>query len=167
MWKHFDQVDEPRVHYLIEHQLRDIIILTILAVICGADTWVEIEEYGRSKQSWLETFLSLPHGIPSHDTIARVFARLCPQQLQECFLSWIEAVAKITHGEVIAIDGKTLRHSYDSAHNQKAIHMVSAWATENNLVLAQVKVDEKSNEITAIPIKAGWDEKYLLKILFS
>lgn len=151
LWKHFEPVDDPRVHYLIEHQLQDILIITILAVICGADTWVEIEEYGRSKQSWLETFLSLPNGIPSHDTIARVFARLCPQQLQESFLSWIEAVAEMTSGEVIAIDGKTLRHSYDSAQNQKAIHMVSAWATENNLVLAQVKVDEKSNEITAIP----------------
>lgn len=96
LWKHFEPIDDPRVHYLIEHQLQDILIITILAVICGADTWVEIEEYGRSKQSWLETFLSLPNGIPSHDTIARVFARLSPQQLQECFLSWIEAVAEMT-----------------------------------------------------------------------
>ena len=96
-------------------------------------------------------FLELPNGIPSHDTFARVFGRLNPQQFQQCFLDWIKAINKITEGEVIAIDGKTLRHSYDKGDGKKAIHMVSAWATENRLALGQVKVDKKSNEITAIP----------------
>ncbi len=149
--KHFENVEEPRTSYLIEHKLLDIIALTIFAVICGAETWVEIEEYGHSKKQWLETFLELPHGIPSHDTIARLFARLSPEQLQQSFLSWINTIAQITQGEVIAIDGKTLRHSYDSGKNKGAIQMVSAWASQNNLVLGQVKVAEKSNEITAIP----------------
>lgn len=149
--EHFKALEDPRVEHLLEHQLLDIIGLTICAVICGADSWVDIEEYGQSKQDWLSTFLSLANGIPSHDTIARVFARLNPEGLQACFLSWVRSIAQLCSGEVIAIDGKTLRHSYDSGGNKGAIHMVSAWATQNHLVLGQVKVDEKSNEITAIP----------------
>ena len=155
--KHFESIDEPRTEYLIEHQLLDIIAITICAVICGADSWVEIEEYGYSKQEWLQKFLALPNGIPSRDTIRRLFAQLDPKQLQSCFLSWIKTIAKLTEGEVIAIDGKSLRHSYDQGKNRGAIHMVSAWASQNSLVLGQVKVNEKSNEITAIP--------QLLKIL--
>ncbi|RMD70502.1 ISAs1 family transposase [Cyanobacterium sp. Dongsha4] len=151
LWKHFENIEDPRTSYLIEHKLVDIVALTILAVICGADSWVEIEEYGKSKQSWLERFLELPNGIPSHDTIARLFARLCPKQLQSAFLDWINHVAQITQGEIIAIDGKTLRSSYDWSQNKSAIHMVSAWASNNNLVLGQLKVEDKSNEITAIP----------------
>ena len=151
LWKYFESIDDPRTSYLIHHKLIDIITLTILAVICGADTWVDIEEYGKSKQSWLQTFLELPNGIPSHDTIARLFARLSPQQLQSAFIDWINEIAQITQGEVIAIDGKRLRRSYDSSKNQGVIHMVSAWASQNNLVLGQLKVDDKSNEITAIP----------------
>lgn len=151
LWQHFESIDDPRTSYLIEHKLLDIIALTILAIICGADTWVEIEEYGKSKHSWLQTFLELPNGIPSHDTIARLFARLSPEQLQSAFLNWISEIAQITQGEVIALDGKRLRSSYDSSNNQSAIQMVSAWASQNNLVLGQLKVDEKSNEITAIP----------------
>ena len=149
--KHFESIDEPRTEYLIEHQLLDIIAITICAVICGAESWVEIEEYGYSKQEWLQQFLALPNGIPSRDTIRRLFAQLDPEQLQSCFLSWIKTIAQLTKGEVIAIDGKTLRHSYDTGKNQGAIHMVSAWASQNRLVLGQVKVSEKSNEITAIP----------------
>lgn len=149
--EHFKTLEDPRVEHLLEHQLLDIIGLTICAVIGGADTWVDIEQYGQSKQDWLNTFLRLSNGIPSHDTIARVFARLKPEALQECFLSWVRSIAQLCCGEVIAIDGKTLRHSYDSGGSKGAIHMVSAWATQNHLVLAQVKVDEKSNEITAIP----------------
>lgn len=149
--EHFQTLEEPRVEYLLEHKLLDIIGLTICAVICGADSWVDIEQYGQSKQDWLSTFLPLSNGIPSHDTIARVFARLNPSALQECFVCWARSVAQLCSGEVIAIDGKTLRHSYDRGGGKGAIHMVSAWATENHLVLGQVKVDEKSNEITAIP----------------
>jgi predicted transposase YbfD/YdcC len=116
-----------------------------------ADSWTDIEEYGRAKAEWLGTFLSLPHGIPSHDTIARVFARLDPEQMQHCFVSWIAAISQLSQGEIVAIDGKTVRGSYDRSSSQGAIHMVSAWASANRLVLGQRKVDEKSNEITAIP----------------
>lgn len=149
--KHFENLEDPRTEYLIEHRLIDIIGITICAVICGANSWVEIEEYGKSKVEWLKGFLALPNGIPSHDTIRRLFAQLDPEQLQSCFLSWIKTIAQLTQGEVIAIDGKSLRHSYDRGKNQGAIQMVSAWASQNRLVLGQVKVDEKSNEITAIP----------------
>lgn len=149
--EHFKDLEDPRAEHLLEHQLLDIIGLTICAVICGADSWVDIEHYGKAKQAWLSGFLALPNGIPSHDTIARLFAALDPSGLQACFLSWVKALAHLSAGEVIAIDGKTLRHSYDTGGNKGAIHMVSAWATQNRLVLGQVKVDEKSNEITAIP----------------
>lgn len=149
--KYFEDLEDPRTHYLIEHRLLDIVGITICAVICGADSWVEIEEYGNSKLEWLKEFLELPNGIPSHDTIGRLFAQLDPEKLQSCFLSWIKTIASLTEGEVIAIDGKTVRHSYDKGKNKGAIHMVSAWANQNRLVLGQVKVNEKSNEITAIP----------------
>ena len=148
---HFGEMEDPRVERSKQHKLIDIITIAICAVICGADTWVDIETYGRAKFEWLKQFLELPNGIPSHDTFSRLFARLNPQQFQQCFVNWIRAINKMTTGEVIAIDGKSLRHSYDKEANQKAIHMVSAWATENRLVLGQVKVDKKSNEITAIP----------------
>jgi predicted transposase YbfD/YdcC len=120
-------------------------------VICGANNWVEIENYGHAKKEWLETFLELPNGIPSHDTLMRVFARLKPKELQQCFLDWIEAVAEITKGQVIAVDGKSLRRALERGENRGAIHMVSAWASKNRLVLGQTKVNAKSNEITAIP----------------
>jgi predicted transposase YbfD/YdcC len=149
--EHFKHLEDPRAEHLLEHQLLDIIGLTICAVVCGADSWVDIEHYGKAKQDWLKGFLKLSNGIPSHDTIARLFAALKPEALQECFLNWVKAVADLSAGEVIAIDGKTLRHSYNTGTNQGAIHRVSAWASQNRLVLGQVKVDEKSNEITAIP----------------
>lgn len=148
---HFAKLDDPRDERGKDHLLLDIVAITICAVICGAESWVDVELYGQSKQAWLATLLSLSNGIPSHDTFARVFARLDPEQMQQCFLSWIEAISQLSAGEVIAIDGKTLRHSYDSANGKGAIHMVSAWASANRLVLGQYKVDEKSNEITAIP----------------
>lgn len=148
---HFKDLEDPRVEYLVDHYLLDIIGLTICAVICGADTWVEVETYGRAKEEWLHQFLALPNGIPSHDTIARLFAALNPDALQECFLRWVRSVAQLSAGEIIAIDGKTLRHSYDTGGDKGAIHMVSAWASQNRLVLGQVKVADKSNEITAIP----------------
>ena len=148
---HFSAIEDPRIDRSKHHKLIDIITIAICAVICGAKGWTDIETYGRVKYEWLKQFLELPNGIPSHDTFARLFARLNPQQFQQCFLNWIKAINKITSGEVIAIDGKTLRHSYDKGAEQGAIHMVSAWATENRLVLGQLKVDKKSNEITAIP----------------
>jgi predicted transposase YbfD/YdcC len=148
---HFSTIDDPRIERSKQHKLIDIITIAICAVICGAEGWTDIETYGVTKYEWLKQFLELPNGIPSHDTFARLFARLNPQQFQQCFLSWIKAINKVTSGEVIAFDGKSLRHSYDKKAEKGAIHMVSAWATENRLVLGQVKVDEKSNEITAIP----------------
>lgn len=148
---HCQELEDPRVDYLVEHRLLDIIGLTICAVICGADTWVDIELYGQSKQAWLQRFLALPNGIPSHDTIARLFAALNPKTFQTCFLSWVRSVGQLSTKQVIAIDGKTLRHSYDRGADKGAIHMVSAWATQARLVLGQVKVNDKSNEITAIP----------------
>jgi predicted transposase YbfD/YdcC len=149
--EHFSGLDDPRAQHSIEHLLLDIVIVTICAVICGADTWVEIENYGLAKQEWLETFLDLPNGIPSHDTFERVFARLRPDQLQQCFLNWVQAVFNITDGQLISLDGKTLRGSYECGGKQGMIHMVSAWASQNRLVLGQRKVNEKSNEITALP----------------
>ena len=148
---HFAKIEDPRVERTRQHKLIDIITIAICAVICGAEGWTDIETYGLAKYSFLKQFLELPNSIPSHDTFSRVFARLNPQQFQQCFLNWMRVINKMTSGEVIAIDGKSLRHSYDKEAGLNAIHMVSAWATENRLVLGQVKVNEKSNEITAIP----------------
>jgi predicted transposase YbfD/YdcC len=148
---YFAKMEDPRVDRTKRHKLIDILTIAICAVICGADSWVAIELYGCTKYEWLETFLELPNGIPSHDTFARVFAQLNPQQFQECFLNWMKSIQNRTLGEVVAIDGKTLCGSHDKSSGQSAIQMVSAWATTNKLVLGQVKVDSESNEITAIP----------------
>ena len=148
---HFSGLEDPRIDRTKLHKLLDIIVIAICAVVCGADSWVDVEMFGHAKHEWLKTFLELPNGIPSHDTFGRVFGLLDPDQFQRCFLSWIKAVSHITEGQVIAIDGKTLRGSYDKGLGKGAIVMVSAWATANRLVLGQVKVDDKSNEITAIP----------------
>ncbi|AFZ33932.1 transposase, putative [Stanieria cyanosphaera PCC 7437] len=134
---HFRSLPDPRAKHRIEHRLIDIVMITICAVICGADNWVDIENYGHAKQDWLKEFLELPYGIPSHDTLMRVFARLKPEHLQQCFLNWIQAVSQITKGQVIAIDGKSLLSALERGQNRGAIHMVSAWATENRLVLGQ------------------------------
>ncbi len=148
----FSELEDPRTEkHSSRHKLIDIMMLTIIAVICGADSWVAVEKFGHSKYEWLKTFLELPNGIPSHDTIGDFFARLNPQQLRESFLKWINALFDFSGGEIIAVDGKTLRHSYDTASSRPAIHMVNAWACKNNLVLGQFKTEEKSNEITAIP----------------
>jgi predicted transposase YbfD/YdcC len=148
---YFAELSDPRVERTKLHLLLDILVIAICAVICGADTWVEIQAYGEAKEAWLRRFLRFPHGIPSHDTFARVLARLKPEELQHCFLRWMQAVSEVTQGEVVAIDGKTLRRSFDRATGKGAIHMVSAWASANRMVLGQQEVDEKSNEITAIP----------------
>ena len=147
----FADLEDPRVERTKRHLLTDIITLAICGVICGADGWTEIEKYGKAKLSWLQTFLELPEGIPSHDTLGRVFARLDPEVFQTCFLRWVQTVNAITAGQVIAIDGKCLRCSHNKSLGKEAIHMVSAWATTNHLVLGQRRVDTKSNEITAIP----------------
>jgi len=149
--KHFGDVEDPRIERKKLHKLIDIMVIAICAAICGADTWEDVETFGKAKQKWFEGFLELPNGIPSHDTFNRVFNRLDPEQFQSCFMSWISAASKIISGQVVAIDGKVLRRSHDHGVGKAAIDMVSAWATANHLVLGQVKVDEKSNEITAIP----------------
>lgn len=132
------------------HQLEDIILIAILAVMCGGEGWVDIEAFGKAKEEWLKTFLALPNGIPSHATFGRVFARIDGQQFEQCFLSWVQSLNEKISG-VVAIDGKTLRRSHDRAKGKKALHLVSAWASEARLMLGQVTVEEKSNEITAIP----------------
>lgn len=151
LFEHFSSLPDPRVDRTKRHVLLDIIGLSICAVICGADGWEALEEYGDSKYEWLDQFLELPHGIPSDDTIRRVFTRLSPTRFQECFQDWIQAIATRTSGQVINVDGKTLRRSYDRRDNKAALHMVSAWASANRLILGQLKTEEKSNEITAIP----------------
>jgi predicted transposase YbfD/YdcC len=129
----------------------DILVIAVCAAICGADSWEDVELFGEAKEKWFKTFLALSNGIPSHDTFGRVFALLDGQQFQACFVQWVRAVAEATQGQVVAIDGKTLRRSHDKGIGKGAIQMVSAWASENGMVLAQTKVDDKSNEITAIP----------------
>jgi predicted transposase YbfD/YdcC len=148
---HFSDLEDPRVAGRTEHHLIDIIVIAICGVICGADSWVEVETYGRAKKEWLKEFLELPNGIPSHDTFGRVFAQLDAEEFQLRFMEWVRSVQEVTKGQVIAIDGKTVRRSHDRVNGKSAIHLVSAWATKNQLMLGQRKVDEKSNEITAIP----------------
>jgi predicted transposase YbfD/YdcC len=142
---------DPRVERTKRHQLLDIVLIAICAVVCGADDWVEVEAFGKTKKKWLKGFLALPNGIPSHDTFGRVFAALDAAEFQRCFLAWVQAVSVLTAGQVVAIDGKTLRRSHDRRQGKPALHLVSAWATANRLVLGQVATDAKSNEITAIP----------------
>jgi predicted transposase YbfD/YdcC len=148
--EHFGPVRDPRQH-VCDHLLLDIIIIAICAVICGADDWVEVAEFGRTKEPWFRTFLRLPKGITSHDTFGRVFGLIDPNEFQQSFVSWISTVSHLTAGEVIAIDGKRVRRSHHGWLGKGAIHMVSAWASANRLVLGQIKTDEKSNEITAVP----------------
>jgi predicted transposase YbfD/YdcC len=149
--EHFAVLPDPRLERRRRHKLSDILVIAVCAVLCGAESFPAIEDFGREREEWLKHFLELPEGIPSHDTFNRVLRLLEPVQFQACFLSWMQAVAEATQGEVVAIDGKRLRRSFDKGTAKRAIHMVSAWATENGVVLGQRKVDAKSNEITAIP----------------
>lgn len=149
--EHFGQVRDPRINRTKDHKLIDIIGVALCAVICGAENWVDIELYGNNKIIWLKTFLELPNGIPSHDTFGRVFGVIDAQEFQKAFFEWVLAVNDIIHGQIVNIDGKCLRGSDDQSLGKRAIYMVSAWASENEIVLGQRKVDEKSNEITAIP----------------
>jgi predicted transposase YbfD/YdcC len=149
--EHFADLPDPRIDRCKRHGLLEVVTIALCAVVCGANTWVGVAEFGRSKEAWLRTFLTLPHGIPSHDTFGRVFAALDPVAFETAFLGWVRALATATAGQVVAVDGKTLRRSHDRAAGQGPLHLVSAWAGANRLVLGQVAVDEKSNEITAIP----------------
>jgi predicted transposase YbfD/YdcC len=149
--EHFSSVRDPRIDRTKRHKLIDILVIAICATICGADGWEEFELFGQAKQGWFKSFLELPHGIPSDDTFRRVFCRIDPRQFQHCFLEWIRSVYELTQGQVIAIDGKQSRRSYDRATGKAASNLVSAWASENQLVLGEVKVETTSNEITAIP----------------
>ena len=148
---HFSSIEDPRVNRQKKHKLQDIFFISLCAVICGADNWVAIEEFGIAKEQWFTEILGLEYGIPSHDTFGAVYAAIDTEQFSVCFSRWVADLASLTAGEVIAIDGKCLRRSLDKASKKAAIYMVSAWAQQNNLVLGQVKVDDKSNEITAIP----------------
>ena len=147
----FCDLHDCRRDHLRLHNLWDIIALTICAVVCGADNWVDIERYGHHKHDWLKGLLELPNGIPSHNTLSRVFSLIDPAGFQRCFGAWAQALVGATQGRLIAIDGKTLRGSADPANDRTALHLVSAWAEANHLVLGQVAVSEKANEITAIP----------------
>lgn len=151
IWIHFSKLEDPRIDRQKLHPLMDIIVIAICAVICGAETWVDMENFGKARIEWFKKFLELPNGVPSHDTFGRVFGLLKASAFEACFFDWVQAVNQVTKGQVIAIDGKELRHSYDTFMGKKAIHLVSAWASENRMVLAQRKVDSKTNEITVIP----------------
>jgi predicted transposase YbfD/YdcC len=149
--EHFSIVPDPRVDRTKLHKLEDILVLSICAVICGAETWVDIAEFGRSKEGFFRSFLELPNGIPSHDTFGRVFAAMDAEAFEKSFQSWVKDLAGSSRGKLIALDGKTVRRSLDQAGGKAAIHMVSAWVHENHAVFGQLRVDDKSNEITAIP----------------
>jgi predicted transposase YbfD/YdcC len=149
--EHFSHLPDPRVERTKKHKLIDIIAIAMCGVISGADNWVEIEAFGQIREAWLREFLELPNGIPSHDTFGRVFARLDADAFRRSFIDWVRTVHSLTAGQVVAIDGKTIRGSADKTNGKAALHVVSAWASENALVLGQLAVDEQSNEITAIP----------------
>lgn len=148
---HFSILQDYRQTGKIDHKLSDILLLVICAVIAGAEGWEEIEDFGHDRLTWLQEYADFDNGIPSHDTLARVMSLINPQQFQRCFSNWMQSCHTLTAGEVIAVDGKTLRRSYDKRRRTGAIHIVSAFSTANGVVLGQVKTDEKSNEITAIP----------------
>lgn len=149
--QHFQAICDPRIERRKQHELLDIIVLSVLAVTCGAEGWTDIEEFGNSRKEWLQTVLPLKNGIPSHDTIARVFSLIDGGILEECFVSFMQCVADKSAGRIISLDGKTLKRSFDRSKSKAPIHVVSAWCSENGLCLGQTKTSEKSNEITAIP----------------
>jgi predicted transposase YbfD/YdcC len=149
--EHVVSVPDPRIARHRWHKLSDILVIAVCAVLCGAESYPAIEDFGQEREEWLRQVLELPEGIPSHDTFNRVLRLLDPVEFQACFLRWRQAVAEVTAGEVVAIDGKALRRSFAKGTGKRAIYMVSAWASENGVVLGQRKVDTKSNEITAIP----------------
>jgi predicted transposase YbfD/YdcC len=149
---HFQSLEDPRIERKKKHLLLDILVIALCTLLTGGEGFQDMELFGKSKRAWLQTFLALPHGIPSHDTFGRVFARLNPQRFQECFLAWTRAVAQLTQGTLVSLDGKTVKASFDRATATSPLHMLSAWCSDQGgLVLGQIKTDTKSNEITAIP----------------
>lgn len=154
----FGDLPDPRVEGRCDHRLVEILLIAVCAVLCGGASWSEVEEFGKAKEAWLKQYLSLPAGIPSHDTFSRVFRLLDADEFQRRFLRWVERYFSIPSGQVIAVDGKSARGSRDSFRGQEAIQLVSAWASESEVLLGQRKVDAQSNEITAVP--------ELLKLLF-
>ena len=148
---YFKDLKDPRAQSAKRHELLDIIIIAICAVICDCNTWVDIAEFGRSRLEWFKSFLSLPHGIPSHDTFGRVFALLNPEEFVRCFILWAESLREALGGQIVNVDGKTLRGAHDLASGKTPLNLVSAWVGANRLVLGQIRVKEDSNEITAIP----------------
>jgi len=148
---HFGKIRDPRIGNAKRHKLLDILVIAICAIICGADNWSDVELFGKNKRDWLKKFLELPNGIPSHDTFGRVYARINLEEFRRSFMEWVQAINELTQGQVVAVDGKQLCGSGDKANGREAINLVSAWASANQVVLGQVKVDENSNEITAIP----------------
>jgi predicted transposase YbfD/YdcC len=150
--EHFQILEDPRIERTKKHLLLDILVIAVCTLLTGGEGFQDMELFGKSKRVWLQTFLALPHGIPSHDTFGRVFARLNPQCFQECFLSWTQAVAQLTQGALVSLDGKTVKASFDRATASSPLHMLSAWCSEQGgLVIGQTKTEAKSNEITAIP----------------
>ena len=150
--EHFGTLEDPRIARTRKHNLLDILVIALCTLLTGGEGFQDMELFGQSKQAWLQTLLALPHGIPSHDTFGRVFARLHPQRFQACFLAWTRAVAALTQGALISLDGKTVKASLDRATAASPLHMLSAWCSEQGgLVLGQLKTDTTSNEITAIP----------------
>jgi predicted transposase YbfD/YdcC len=148
---YFSTIEDPRVERTRKHELSDILSIAICAIICGADGWTQVEEFAQCKEEWFKSFLSLPNGIPSHDTFGRVFSSLKPDSFEQCFLEWVNALAQKSEGRLIAIDGKTMRRSVDYASEKAAVHMVNAWCDTNKMVIGQIATETKSNEITAIP----------------
>lgn len=151
LFQYIADLEDPRIEKNRDHPLMNVLVIAILGVICGADNFVEIERYGLAQEEWLKSFLDLKNGIPSHDTFGRVFRWLDEAAFQEAFLKWTQSLCQVSEGEIIVLDGKKLRGSEEKAQKRPGIWMVSAWAKENRMVLGQKKVDEKSNEITAIP----------------
>ena len=149
--QHFDHLDDPRTGNRLQHQLSDVVGLTIIAVLCGCDDFATIEQFGKLRLDWLRQFVPLSGGIPSHDTLGRCFQIMDPAQVERGFRSWVNSIVEHVDPQVVALDGKTVRGSSDRYHHKHAIHMVSAWAVDSGLCLGQVKTDDKSNEITALP----------------
>jgi len=148
---YFEDIEDPRMDRTKKHSLMDILVISICAILCGADDFSSIEEFCKARESWFKSFLKLPNGIPSHDTFGRVFSLLEPAKLEACFLQWLRATIKVVKGEMVSIDGKTMCGSSGRLDTGSAVHMVSAYASEAGMVLGQVATDRKSNEITAIP----------------
>lgn len=158
LFTHFADISDPRTGNAIRHDLLEMIVVALCAVICGADSWVDVERFGKAKEDWFRGFLRLQAGIPSHDTFGRLFARLDTEEFLACLQRWIATLQQSMQGQSVAIDGKTLRRSFDRAGGQRALHVVSAWSNHLRITLAQVAVDSQGNEITAVPKLLEWLE---------